>query len=132
MNDLVMPDHSPQVGLDLLDLLDCINDILRKRFAEEPPYMSLPIVWTAEDGHGGSAVSDAAMLYISIPSVGKDGRPPFWKVSLEDVVRDQFETDHRYAHDEEFSAAAARFSARLREIADMLDAAMAARATPSI
>lgn len=111
-----------------------LRDDLREQFEEEPPFVTLPFLWASgpkpSDGYGGPAPTDPLMLYVSLP-LADDAEtidPCCFALPLEaaiDDVIDGFEnpSTHR-VEEEEGREVCLKIAARLRALADKLDAAI--------
>ena len=90
---------------------------------ETPPRLVFPCSWFPEDGIGGKCPEDVATLHVEIP-IGAGDENPTWSISLEAAV------DELIWHNTEFGndvrgGACVKLAARLRELADKLETAVA-------
>jgi len=94
-----------------IDLTD-----IRFSFEAEPPYVSLPFIF----GYG----ADPVMLHVDLP-LGPTENPCTWEVSLETVIDHFIDTEVATGGvDVDVAQGIGRkIAARLRELADKLDAA---------
>jgi hypothetical protein len=112
---------------------------LRAAFADQPPDIHLPITWdfgeaeNRNDGHGGDIPNDPLMLYVSLPLGADDGNgnEVIYGLSLEAVVDELIDghtagDSNKIVDDEEQRSILVRVAARLRELADKIDTALAA------
>jgi hypothetical protein len=116
-----------------------ITELMQNEFSRAPPRLSLPIQWAwgdeeSQDGFGGPAPSDPAMLYVTLP-LGPDEEGVNYACSLEVAVDDLIDL-HEDRETEKIMDAdgcgiAGKVAARLRELADKLDAACAPDTTGS-
>jgi hypothetical protein len=106
---------------------------IKTAFAEEPPRLYLPFEWVfaASDGHRGPAVTDPLTIYCKLPfGAWADGEGPLWSCSLEDLIDRVIEggmnpdSDPPVIDDPDAIAIVERMAARLRELAQKLDASI--------
>jgi hypothetical protein len=114
------------------------DDELRDRFLEDPPRLSLPIIWDyeltlddgevckGEDGWGGPPVDDPLTLYLHLP-LSEDEQGVVFKCSLEEVIDDLIDSsispDTRTIVEASAQVTCRRLAARLRELAGHLEQA---------
>ena len=111
--------------------MQAVTDILRKAFEEYPPYLHFPFMWAvgepAGDGSGGLPVSDPAMLYVGLPLAAGGDDWCQYACSLEGAVNGLIDTcanpQTGKIEDAEGREICIKVAARLRELADKLDAA---------
>lgn len=118
--------HSPPINLGHDET--GINEYLRDSFDYQPPCMSFPYMWWPDsDGIGGSAVSDPATLYVGLPLTESFDDPIYFEILLADVVEDLIERlmspVSGKVKTEKGQTICRQVAARLRELADRLDAA---------
>jgi len=114
-----------------------ISEAITDELKDSPPRITLPWMWGPEgDGYTGSTgVTDPATLYMALPLGGSDCDEVVFGVSLEEAVDDYIEavtngrpdTGDKICEPQEIERAKA-LSARLRELADKVDAACASEA----
>jgi hypothetical protein len=103
---------------------------LRERFEENPPSLSLPSGWAHGDGMGGPRPDDPLTIHVTLQLANHDDGVTY-ACSLEAAIDDVIELQSYEGvggvkvEDEEGRQVCARIAARLRELADKLDAACA-------
>jgi hypothetical protein len=134
--------HTPQIDLTTWTLTDwranleelirkTATETLREVFENEPPRLSLAAEWSGdEDGFGGPAVTDAAMMYVEL-SLSPNEDNVVYGISLEDVVDGAIglhsSLDGKVRSAEGWDVCR-RIAGRLRELAAKLDDACASDA----
>ena len=151
LGDMTILPHSNQLCVDIFDgtsdaieqLNSAVTDELRERFRENPPRLSLPIIWDFEikyddgsigkgaDGHGGPPVDDPLTLYLRLPLADEEDGVVF-KCSLEEVIDDLIDscispTTHTVV-EASGQVTCRRVAARLRELAEHLERTLASQA----
>lgn len=115
-------------GFDPLpDIVNSIlTDAVRRTLEEDPPRLSLPYTYSDSDGRYGPCPDDPVMIYLDLPLRGSEDESVCWQISLaaltEDIIEDHI-ADTGYVDDEEGVAVCRNIAARLRELADQLEAA---------
>jgi len=137
LGDMKLLPHSDPLSLDIYD-----DESLRERFRDDPPRLTLPVMWDfdltlddgtickAEDGWGGPPVHDPLTLYLHLPLSAEEEGVVF-TCTLEEVIVDLIDsslpgnsTDGKV--DVTARAICQRIAARLRELAERLEQACAA------
>jgi hypothetical protein len=100
---------------------------LRKHFEQNPPSLSVPSGWGDHDGMGGPRPDDPLTIHVNLQLANHDDGVTY-ACSLEAAIDDVIELqsyDGVKVEDEDGRQVCARIAARLRELADKLDAACA-------
>jgi hypothetical protein len=135
--------HSSPLCLDVYEdqtLNAAITDELRRRFDEEPPRLSLPIIWDydvtlddgeiskATDGWNGPPVDDPLTLDLHLP-LAEEEEGVVFRCTLEEVIDDLIDSSISPTtltiKEENAQLICRRIAARLRELAAHVEQALA-------
>lgn len=111
-------------------LAESVTNTLRDVFEEHPPQIEFPIAWSPDsDGRRSKTPQDPAMVYISLPLGATEDDNVVYACSLEGAIDDLIEMHEdngegsEKVSDPDAQGILRSLSARLRELADKLDAA---------
>lgn len=96
---------------------------IEEQLVDDPPWISLPTIWTDDDGNGGPPVTDPLTIYITLP-LGKmsnhgDAGGPMFSFTLREFLEQSLEeVDGNWSNDD--AALLLRVENDLRSLADWL------------
>jgi hypothetical protein len=131
LGSMALVPTSPDIEFWTLD--EHTTEAVREALERSPPRLSLPIIWDGaerpSDGRYGPAVADPLTIYLDLPFGANEDDEVHYACTLEELV-DYMIDAHREGDvpegtvsDPEAQEICARVSARLRELADKIDAA---------